>query len=107
MNPNVIIHSKPSCTYYRRFFKPYNVRPATAQQKEVNDRQEILSKLKLLEGQIYDINSKIQVELSQIVTYAGVPIKEKMKYDYSEMIKKVESDRKIIKLAEDSLTPKG
>lgn len=86
---------------HRRFFKSYRERPATAQQKDVLRREALLTKLHKVEGSIYDISSKIYVELRHVVTYAGIPIKEKMKYDYSEMIKKVENDRKLLNSQQD------
>ena len=83
-------------TYFRRFFKPYIERPVSAHQKEITERESLLIKLHSLEQKIYDISTKIKLELRQIVTFAGIPILEKMKYDYSEIIRKVEADRKLI-----------
>ena len=55
-----------------------------------------------LEENISDLSIRIKVELRQIVTYSGIPIIEKMKFDHSEVIKSVQSDRMTKRL----LTPK-
>ena len=96
LNPNAFIQSIIFFTYFRRFFKPYIERPVSAHQKEITERESLLIKLHSLEQKIYDISTSIKLELRQIVTFAGIPILEKMKYDYSEIIRKVEADRKLI-----------
>ena len=56
--------------------------------KEANQREQLLRPLHSLEKSILELCLQIKSELREIVTYFGVPYVEKMKTDYTEIVKK-------------------
>ena len=80
-------------TIFRRFFKRLPSQQADAQIQESLKREEILKRLHGVENQLTDIVSQIKCELHETVTQDGIPISEKLKFEYSELVKRIERER--------------
>ncbi|KAJ3407268.1 Coiled-coil domain-containing protein 87 [Chytridiales sp. JEL 0842] len=80
-----IIASKPE-----RFFQKGYDGSSEARLKEAKKRDEFLSRLHYLEARITNVISMIRTELTETVTYKGIPYGEKMKTDYLVLIKRVQ-----------------
>ncbi|KAJ3102504.1 Coiled-coil domain-containing protein 87 [Phlyctochytrium planicorne] len=77
----------------QRFFKKGYEGSSEARMQESKSREEYLRKLHYLEARLQDIISMIKYELNETVTFQGVPYLEKIKTDYSDMIRKIQIKR--------------
>ncbi|KAJ3151892.1 Coiled-coil domain-containing protein 87 [Geranomyces michiganensis] len=76
-----------------RFFQKGPEGSSAARLKEAKDREDLMRRLHFIEARITDVITNIKLELKESVTYEGAPYKEKMKSDYTEMIKRLHRDR--------------
>ncbi|KAJ3023156.1 Coiled-coil domain-containing protein 87 [Thoreauomyces humboldtii] len=95
-----------------RFFQKGPEGSSAARLKEAKEREELMRKLHFIEARISDVISLIKLELKESVTYEGetrsirpaltrmlsknykgAPYKEKMKSDYTDMIKRLHRER--------------
>ncbi|KAJ3175764.1 Coiled-coil domain-containing protein 87 [Geranomyces variabilis] len=76
-----------------RFFLKGPEGSSAARLKEAKDREDLMRRLHFVEARITDVIANIKLELKESVTYEGAPYKEKMKSDYTEMIKRLQRDR--------------
>ena len=74
-----------------RFFR--KSRPMQSQTQENQLREDLLKRLHSSEGRISEVVSMIKHVIKETVTYEGVPIIEKMKFDHSDLIKRVQDKR--------------
>ncbi|KAI8918475.1 hypothetical protein DFJ77DRAFT_508718 [Powellomyces hirtus] len=76
-----------------RFFQKGPEGSSATRLKEAKDREELMRKLHFIEARITDVITLIKLELKESVTYEGAPYKEKMKSDYTDMIKRLQRER--------------
>ncbi|KAJ3165729.1 Coiled-coil domain-containing protein 87 [Geranomyces variabilis] len=76
-----------------RFFLKGPEGSSAARLKEAKDREDLMRRLHFVEARITDVITSIKLELKESVTYEGAPYKEKMKSDYTEMIKRLQRER--------------
>ncbi|KAJ3135304.1 Coiled-coil domain-containing protein 87 [Geranomyces variabilis] len=76
-----------------RFFLKGPEGSSAARLSEAKDREDLMRRLHFVEARITDVITNIKLELKESVTYEGAPYKEKMKSDYTEMIKRLQRER--------------
>ncbi|KAJ3296520.1 Coiled-coil domain-containing protein 87 [Borealophlyctis nickersoniae] len=76
-----------------RFFKKGPEGSSEARLKEAREREDLMRRLHYVEARIQDVVSMIKRELHESVTYEGAPYLEKMKWDYAEIIKRLQRQR--------------
>ncbi|KAI8929013.1 hypothetical protein BC831DRAFT_433969 [Entophlyctis helioformis] len=76
-----------------RFFSKGYVGSSAARLKEAEEREELMRRLHSVEARINSIASHIKYELRETVTYDGAPYIEKMKTDYTDILRKCSKAR--------------
>ncbi|KNC99005.1 uncharacterized protein SPPG_05955 [Spizellomyces punctatus DAOM BR117] len=76
-----------------RFFRKGYEGSSEARLKEAAEREQLMRRLHYIEARITDVTSSIKNELHESVTYAGVPYREKMKSDYTDLVRRLQKER--------------
>ncbi|KAJ3025920.1 Coiled-coil domain-containing protein 87, partial [Rhizophlyctis rosea] len=76
-----------------RFFQKGPTGSSETRLQEAREREDLMRRLHFVEARIEECVGVIRRELRESVTYEGAPYLEKMKWDYTEMIRRLQRER--------------